>query len=118
MKSYKLFRLLKDGSITPLFINKTQRLEEDIWYEAEFHPTKGFSSSRGGGWHCCTQPVAPHLNMTLKTGEKRIWVEVDVEDYKKYDRPESQGSAWILAQRMKIIKRRPDIKDTKGGYGG
>lgn len=112
MKAYKLVRLLKDGSISPLFINKSQRLEEGVWYEAEFHPTKGFSPR--GGWHCCYKPVAPHLNMTLKTGEKRIWVEVEAEGVTGYDRPESQGGAWVLASCMKIIKRRPDITNTKG----
>ena len=32
------------------------------------------------------------------------WVECEVEDWESYDRPESQGGAWILAQRMKIVK--------------
>lgn len=77
MKAYKLFRLLKDGSISPLFINKKQRLEVGITYQSECYPTKGFMVRQG--WHCCITPLAPHLNMTLKTGEKRIWAEVDVE---------------------------------------
>jgi len=118
MKAYKLFRLLRDGSITPLFINKTQRLEEGVWYEAEFHPTKGFSSKRGGGWHCTYDPIAPHLSISLKSGERRIWCLCEVEDIKEYDRPIVQGGKWILAGRMKVIKRLPDIKDTKGGNGG
>ena len=33
-----------------------------------------------------------------------MWVEVEVEDWESYNRPESQGGAWILAQRMKIIR--------------
>lgn len=115
MKAYKLFRLLKDGSITPLFINKTLRLEEGIEYQAEFHPTKGFSSQYGGGWHCCFKPVAPHLSIKLKSGEQRIWCEVDISDYKTYDRPQSQGGQWVLAQRMTIIRQLPEIKDTAGG---
>ena len=118
MKAYKLFRLLKDGSISPLFINKTQRLKEGVWYQAEFHPTKGFSSQYGGGWHCTFKPCAPHLSMNLKSGEERVWCEVDIEDYKTYDRPESQGGSWVLAQRMKILKRRPDITSTKGEFDG
>lgn len=47
---------------------------------------------------------APHLKMHLASGERRGWVQVEVEDWKTYDRPESQGGAWILAQRMKIVK--------------
>jgi len=37
-------------------------------------------------------------------GEKRIWVKVEIEDYSEYDRPESQGGKWILANKMKILK--------------
>ncbi|MCP4321335.1 MAG: hypothetical protein GY787_05700 [Alteromonadales bacterium] len=112
MKAYKLFRLLKDNSIAPLFINKKQRLEEGVWYQAENHPTKGFAPR--AGWHCCYNPIAPHLSMELKSGEKRVWVEVDVEEVTKVDRPASQGGAWVLAERMKVVKRLPEITNTKG----
>lgn len=112
MKAYKLFRLLKNGDITPLFINKTQRLDLGVTYKAEDHPTKGFAHRMG--WHCCFQPIAPHLTMTLKTGEKRVWAMVEVSDTITYDRPESQGGAWVLANEMTIIKLLPDITDTKG----
>ena len=116
MKAYKLVRLLKNGEMSPLFINKKSRFVEGEKYLAEFHPTKGFAPRKG--LHLCTVPVAPHLSMTLKSGETRMWVECEVEDYEMYDRPESQGGSWVLAQRMKIIRRLPEIKDTKGGYGG
>lgn len=68
--------------------------------KAECFPTKGFAIRQG--WHCCFKPIAPHLKTELKTGEKRVWVECEVEDFESYNRPESQGGAWILAQRMKI----------------
>lgn len=42
--------------------------------------------------------------MKLSSGEERVWVECEVENWESYDRPESQGGAWILAQRMKIIR--------------
>lgn len=42
--------------------------------------------------------------MKLASGEQRVWVQVEVEEWKTYNRPESQGGAWILAQRMKIVK--------------
>ena len=41
MKAYKLFRVLKSGEITPLFINKTKRLPIGEWMPAEAHRTKG-----------------------------------------------------------------------------
>ena len=102
MKAYKLMRLKKDGKVYPLFINKNKATEFGVWLPAECHPTKGFAVREG--WHCCFTPLAPHLKEKLATGEQRVWVEVEVEDYETYDRPESQGGAWILAKRMKAIR--------------
>ena len=102
MKAYKLFRRLKDGQLYSLFIHKTVPRPFDQWMEAECYPTKGFAVRTG--WHCCFQPVAPHLKLLLSNGEERVWAEVEVEDWEKYDRPESQGGAWILAKRMKIVR--------------
>lgn len=102
MKAYKLLRMMKDGTIHPLFINKSVATPIGKWMPAECHPTKGFAIRKG--WHCCFKPIAPHLKEKLANGEQRIWVEVEVEDWNSYDRPESQGGAWILAQAMKIVK--------------
>lgn len=102
MKAYKLLRKLKDGQLYPLFINKTTPTPIGVWMPAECYPTKGFAVRQG--WHCCFKPVAPHLKKELSNGEKRVWVECEVEDFSSYDRPESQGGAWILAQRMKIVR--------------
>lgn len=97
MKAYKLFRSMKDGSISPLFINKKQRLKLDIWYKSECHPTKGFAVRQG--WHCTSKPSAPHLS------EKgRVWYEVEIEDYEEFKRPESQGGLWYIAHNMKVIR--------------
>lgn len=111
MRAFKLVRLLKNGEMAPLFIDKTSRFVEGEWYEAKEVPTKGFAVRKG--LHCCFEPVAPHLSMELKSGEKRIWVEVEVEDYQTYDRPDVQGGAWVLANRMKVVRRRPDIFTTE-----
>lgn len=100
MKAYKLLRMGKDGKLYPLFINKNTPTPFNVWLEAECFPTKGFAVRQG--WHCCFKPIAPHLKKCLASGEKRVWVEVEVEAWKSYDRPESQGGAWILAQRMKL----------------
>lgn len=93
-------RIKKDGNLYPLFIHKTCSTPTDKWLKAECHPTKGFAVRQG--WHCCFIPLAPHLKTELKNGEQRVWVECEVEDFTTYNRPESQGGAWILAQRMKI----------------
>lgn len=97
MKAYKLFRKMKDGSIAPLFINKKLRLEMNEWYKSECHPTKGFAVRQG--WHCCLKPEAPHLST-----KGRVWCEVEIADYEYYDRPESQGGTWVLADELKVIK--------------
>ena len=97
MRAYKLIRKMKDGKLSHLFINKKSRIPLGEWLDAEVHPTKGFAFRKG--WHCTLEPVAPHLS-----DKGRVWVEVEVENVELYDRPESQGGTWVLAQRMKIIK--------------
>lgn len=96
MIAYKLVRKMKDGTLAPLFINKKLRLPIGEWLQAENHPTKGFAERMG--WHCCFKPIAPHLSV-----KDRTWIKVEVEDFIKYNRPESQGGAWILANKMKVI---------------
>jgi hypothetical protein len=102
MKAYKLVRKMKDGSLSPLFISKKSRIPIGKWLEAENHPTKGFAVRKG--WHCTLKPEAPHLSENPKNKRPRVWVEVEVEDYEKFRRPESQGGTWVLAQRMKVIR--------------
>ncbi len=98
MIAYKLFRELKDGSISPLFINKKARLKINEWLKSESHPTKGFAYRQG--WHCTLQPIAPHLSTN-----GRSWYRVEIDDYKFYNRPESQGGTWVLADMMKILNK-------------
>lgn len=101
-KAYKLMRLGKDGKVYPLFIDRTTETKFGVVLPAECHPTNGFAIRQG--WHCCFTPYAPHLKTELASGEKRIWVEVMVDDYTTYNRPESQGGAWILAQKMIAVR--------------
>lgn len=96
MIAYKLLRQLKNGDLTPLFINKTQRIPYNQWMDAECHPTKGFAVRPY--WHCTSGPCAPHLS---KKG--RIWGIVEIEDYSSITRPDNQGGEWFLAKRMKLI---------------
>jgi hypothetical protein len=101
MKAYKLLRIV-NGKLYPLFINRKEETVMDKWLQSECYPTKGFAVRKG--WHCCFKPYAPHLKTELKSGEKRVWVELEVGEYQKYNRPESQGGSWILADKIKINK--------------
>jgi len=95
--SYKLFRKLKSGAITSLFINKSRHLEKGVWLEAECFPTKGFKIRPF--WHCTEKPYAPHL-----TEKGRVWLKVEMEDFEEFMRPEAQGGRWFLAKRIKILE--------------
>lgn len=98
--AYKLVRI-KDGKFYPLFINRKEEIKTGEWLQAECYPTKGFAVRQG--WHCCFEKNAPHLKEELSNGEKRIWIKCEVKNWDIYDRPESQGGAWVLAQNMKVI---------------
>lgn len=98
MTAYKLMKIRKDKSLGSLFINSKVKIPLDQWLIAEAYPTKGFAFRPG--WHCCFKPIAPHLST-----KGRVWVEVEIEDFKTYPRPESQGGEWVLANKMKILRR-------------
>lgn len=97
MIAYKLCRQKKNGDITPLFINKTKSLPFNEWLDAECHPTKGFAVRPF--WHCTSNPIAPHLST-----KGRVWVEIEMEDYQEFQRPENQGGLWFLSKKIKLIK--------------
>ena len=102
MTAYKLMRLGKDGNVYPLFINKKEATRFGEVLKAKCFPTRGFAVRTG--WHCCFTPYAPHLKEKLASGERRVWVEVKVKNWESYDRPESQGGKWILAQNMIAVR--------------
>ena len=89
--------MMRDGSLSPLFINKKSRLPMNYWMQAESHKTNGFAFRKG--WHCTLRPIAPHLSE-----KNRVWVKVEIANYATYKRPESQGGTWVLAQQMKILE--------------
>jgi hypothetical protein len=101
--AYKLFHVRRDGSLGPLFINKTQRVEVGVKYHAENHPTTGYKFRPG--WHCCEKPIAPHLH---KKG--RAWYMVKIDDYVAYTRPKTQGGRWFVAQYMTVMTPLRTIK--------
>ena len=97
MIAYKLVRKLKSGEITPLMINKTQRLPVGEWMDAQDHTTKGFASRPG--WHCVEKPHAPHL-----TSSGRQWYTVELENYERVQMPHAHGGEWLIAERIKILE--------------
>ena len=101
MTVYKLLRIGKDNRLYPLFINRQSPTPFGEWLSAECFPTKGFAVRKG--WHCTLQPKAPHLKMNLANGERRVWVKCEAEDCTEYQRPESQGGTWVLAQKIKLV---------------
>jgi len=104
MKAYKIFRKMKDGQLSPLFIDQKSRLPIGEWLDAKMDLTKKGFAVRPG-WHCCFNPLAPHLNTTMKNGQQRVWCEIEVDDLiGVYKKPVSQGGEWILAKRIKIVK--------------
>lgn len=98
---YKLFKLRANGTLGPLFINARQVVPVGEWLPAEDHPTKGFAHRPG--WHACLQPVAPHLSEAPKSGPRRVWMQIEMTGCRFYDRPESQGGTWVLADAIRVI---------------
>ena len=97
MTAFKLFRKKKDGTITSLFINKSEPIKFNKWLVSKAYLTKGFAFRPG--WHCTLKKIAPHLS---KTG--RVWCEVEAEGFTKIERPARQGGTWLLAKKIKVVK--------------
>ena len=103
MKAWKLFRVRKDGTLGTLFVGRGEIIPFNVWLSARFDlPHKGLAYRPG--WHCCSSPVAPHLKLMLKSGEKRVWCHVEIEDFKKHQRPDCQGGLWFTANRLKVVE--------------
>jgi len=99
MIGYKLFKLRKDGSIGPLFINARQRIEVGVEYQAGDHPTKGFAHRPG--WHIChSVDGAPHLKLM----SNRVWCKVEFTLQQVVERPAAQGGTWYLGSSMKVLE--------------
>lgn len=98
MKAFKLMRVLRNGDISSLFINKKQRIKLNEWMTSASYPTKGFAVRPG--FHVLLAPNAPHLSK-----KDRAWFEVEVEDYEEFARPENQGGKWLLAKKMKVTNK-------------
>lgn len=91
-------RVLRNGDITSLFINKSRRIKLNRWMVAKNYPTKSFAVRPG--FHTLPIPVAPHLSK-----EGRAWFEVEISDFNTFFRPKSQGGVWYLSKRMKVLRK-------------
>lgn len=98
MIAYKLFRELKEGDVTSLFINKKERLPFKKWIKAKSYPTKGYAFRPY--WHCTENPEAPHLS-----SRNRVWIKVEIKDYEIMNRPKSQGGKWFLAKNIRLLEK-------------
>jgi hypothetical protein len=96
-EAYKLLNKRKNGTLGPLFINRRQVIPFNKWLQAEDHPTKGYAHRPG--WHAAPKPYAPHL-----TEKGRVWCRVELTGAELLERPASQGGAWYLARRMRVLE--------------
>ena len=95
---YKLFKLRKDGTLGPLFINRKQRIPVGVWLKAEDHPTPGYKHRPG--WHGVRKKYAPHLST-----KGRVWCKVQIKEIiDTVKRPKHQGGLWWLASWMRVVK--------------
>jgi hypothetical protein len=94
-----------------LFINARQVIEPGVWLPAEDHPTNGFAHRPG--WHATLRPIAPHLSERPASGPERAWFEVEIGAHRKFNRPQSQGGTWVLADRMRVVRRLTDAELTE-----
>lgn len=97
MIGYKLFNQRKDGTLGPLFIDRTLRLTTGVLYPAKNVPTKGYAHRPG--WHICHSQSAPHLSK-----KNRVWAKVEFAGYEQHQRPEHQGGLWYTAKSMIILE--------------
>lgn len=105
IEGYKLFRLRKDGTLGTLFVDRSLVIPVDEWMPAKDLSVMAQSLGLKArpGWHATLTPYAPHLKLNLASGEKRVWVNVALRDTTLYDKPESQGGTWVLANELKVL---------------
>jgi hypothetical protein len=94
--AYKLFKLRKNGTLGPLFINRKQIIPVGEWLKAGDYPTKGYAHRPG--WHTAPEK-ASHLSE-----RDRVWYKVEIRDFYKEPRPKNQGGYWLIAKKMKVLK--------------
>jgi hypothetical protein len=129
MTVYKLFRIRKDGSLGPLFIDASARIPLGEWINATYTPRNGYAPR--GGWHCGLLPKADHL----KQDDGRIWCEclipakqytpedhapmfrkqgdmemVPADGHYTWKRPAHQGGSWVIAGTLMVLRTLTDAE--------
>lgn len=104
-KAFKLLRLRNDGSLGPLFVGRDLVMNPGETYIARSDlPHPGLAHRPG--FHCTAKPVAPHIKLQLKSGERRVWCEVWISgEVTEHRRPQSQGGLWYTASKMHIRRK-------------
>lgn len=97
--AYKLFRIRRDGSLGPLFIDRSLVVPPGKWLKAKAIHARGFKFRPG--FHACAKPEAPHL---VTTG--RRWCRVQLKGVTKHVKPLAQGGLWYTARQMKLVDAR------------
>lgn len=96
--AYKLFRVRRDGSLGPLFIDRSLVVPIGLWMRSRAVLTPGFAFRPG--WHVCSRKSAPHLS---KKG--RVWARVRIDGrITEHHRPKAQGGLWYTAEHMMVEK--------------
>ena len=104
---YKLFNQKPNGALHPLFVDKQNPVPVGEMMPA--HDNSHLANKAGlqerPGWHAAPTPYAPHLmdrEGNMRPG--RVWAQVSMpkHDSELYERPESQGGAWMLGGHMRV----------------
>lgn len=90
---YKLFRIRRDGTLGPLFVERTRVLPRLKWLKADMSQRPKGLAHRPG-WHVLVSPDAPHLGRRGRAMH-RVWYKGVIGEY---ERPKSQGGRWVLAK--------------------
>jgi hypothetical protein len=102
-KAWKLFRLRKDGTLGPLFVDRELVIRPETVYTAR-QDIRPKTLAYRPGFHCIKHRWAPHIKMRLHNGERRVWCRVVIADYYRDKRPLTQGGMWYVAQNLMITK--------------
>lgn len=96
IQAYKLFRVRRDGTLGPLFIDRNTVVPVGLWMQSRAVRTPGFAYRPG--WHVCSKKSAPHLSKKGRVWAK-VWISGKIEEH---HRPKSQGGLWYTAEYMLV----------------
>lgn len=101
--AWKIFRLRRDGSLGPLFVERDRIIPIGEWLDATLDIIPKGLSTRPG-WHCAST-VPPHIKLgRLASGEVRVLARVEIRDFELHYRPEAQGGLWFTSRWLKVLE--------------